>query len=359
LERIGITILLLSLCGAHGVSAASEQPCECPKIDTLAKKTECGVRPAGIKNVEPYSEKSCRPPKSVLNEIRAGVSKANQKSAENLSSPVKPKPNWELLDYMSCYRPDTDRFCHYKNTLSKYIEYSAKVSNLSFAVQSCLFLKENSFSTKSSSEGAAGYVQVLPNTIHDMNRILENTVKKYEKILKEKRLNLGTLKRAEDIKHAKAEIVKFRAQLQARKVWDRYWAKTEGAPKSITLMMSKCYRTAFLIAAMKQTYDLYLLSDDVKDFQKDSADRARINGMNAVETGVFLAGAYNQGVGGFANRCRGKKLKACIESYPKDFQTRQQLHGVRNCVQSGSQAQTNQVYAANARRNCEIKRCSK
>jgi hypothetical protein len=356
LKRIGITILL-SLFSTDGISTASEQPCECPKIDTLAKKTECGVRPAGIKSAEPYSEKSCRPPKSALLEIRAGVSKAQQKAAENLGSSVTPKQNWELLDYMSCYRPDTDRFCHYKNTLSKYIEYSSKVSNLSFAVQSCLFLKENSFSTKSSAEGAAGYVQVLPNTIHDLNRILETSVKTYEKILKEKKLRLGTLKRPEEIKQAKAEIVKVRAQLQARKVWDRYWAKTEGAPKSVTLMMSKCYRTAFLIAAMKQTYDLYLLSDDVKEFQKDSADRAHINGMSAVETGIFLAGAYNQGVGGFARKCRGKKLKACIESYPKDFQTRQQLHGVRNCVQAGSQAQTNQVYLAKARRSCEPKRC--
>jgi hypothetical protein len=341
------------------LAAATELPCECPKNDTLAKSTDCGVRPAGIKNIEPYSPKSCRPPKSSLGEIRAHLSKANQKSAESLSSKLTPKANWELLDYLSCYRPDNDRFCHYKNTLSKYIEYASKVSHLSFAVQSCLFLKENSFSTKTSSEGATGYAQLVPNTLHDMNRILETSTKSYETLLKDKKLRLGTLKRSEEIKSLKAEIIKVRARLQARKVWDRYWAGTEGAPKSITTLMTKCYRTAFLVAAMKQTYDLYLLSDDVKDFEKDSASRARINGMTPAETGIFLAGAYNQGVAGFARKCAGKKLKACIESYPKDFQTRQQLHGIRNCVQSGSQAQTNQVYTPKARRNCEAKRCSK
>lgn len=350
--------LCLFLCAGGTLSLALDQPCECPKNDTLAKNTDCGVRPARIKDTEPYSPKSCRASKSNLKEVRAALSRAHQKTAESLSSPVTPKANWELLDYLSCYRPDTDRFCHYKNTLSKYIAFASKISHLSFAVQSCLFLKENSFSTKSSSEGATGYVQVVPNTLSDMNRILENSAKSYEKSLKDKKLHLGTLKRPEDIKAMKAEIVKTRAFLHTRKVWDEYWKETEGSPKSITPLMPKCYRTAFLIAAMKQTYDLYLLSDDVKDFQKDSADRARINGMSPVETGIFLAGAYNQGVAGFAHKCKGRKLKSCIESYPKDFQTRQQLHGVRNCVQAGSQAQTNQVYDTKARRKCEAKRCS-
>jgi hypothetical protein len=358
MKRLGITILFfIGACAPP--SFGLDQPCECPRNDTLAKNTDCGVKPARIRDVEPYTPENCRAPKSSLAEIRAGVSRANQKSAESLASAVRPKANWELLDYLSCYRPDTDRFCHYKSTLSKYIAYASKVSHLSFPVQSCLFLKENSFSTQSSSEGALGYVQVVPNTLADLNRILENSAKTYEKILKDKRLHLGTLKRPEDIKTLKAEIVKTRAFLHARKVWDEYWKGTEGSPRRITPSMPKCYRTAFLIAAMKQTYDLYLLSDDVKDFGKDSANRARINGMSPVETGIFLAGAYNQGVAGFAHKCKGKKLRTCIESYPRDFQTRQQLHGVRNCVQAGSQAPTNQVYVAQARRNCDKRRCSR
>ncbi|NDG86266.1 MAG: hypothetical protein EBX52_14655, partial [Proteobacteria bacterium] len=138
--------------------------------------------------------------------------------------------------------------------------------------------------------------------------------------------------------------------------------------------MANCYRYAPLLSMMKQTLDATMIAVAFldEDYDQDPSNdqdslremkrvdgTLRVNGMSAMDTALFLTGAYNYGAPGFARQCGTKKtIKACIESFPKDSEPRQQMQGIRNCAQRHSFAPTQDPYNSKKRKSdCEQKKC--
>ncbi len=340
--------------------------CDCPGSDPLANPG-CGVVANGIQMNDFADPSSCNATTNALNRAMKSVFETTSflRANSNLKSQE------EVLDYISCYaerdyKPDPryrmknkwprfNSFCHYKKTLLPQIALAAKVSGLPFAVQACLFFKESSFDPYAlSNRGASGYVQFMPDTIKEMNAIVSTSLESLEKKIKDNenliveaqeklkgKISKKTqLLNQKNIIYYEALLVNLRAQFAAKKVWDKYWLGTPNAPESINKNSVRCPQHAFALSVVKQTYDLHFLNgkyDEKVNVNHPDDEALHINGMGERDSALFLAGAYNAGVAGLAEKCGGlKSLDACLKKFPKPKppkrnETRDYITSIRNC----------------------------
>ena len=120
----------------------------------------------------------------------------------------------------------------------------------------------------------------------------------------------------------------------ARAAWDRYWEGTANPPKSVTYRQSSCPNVAFAMSMVKQLLDLNLIRDDLR--MDDNGDLT-IAGLDATDSAIMLAGAYNSGTGSFADHCGGAKtLAACIASYSSKHETHKHMVSLERCAKRDS-----------------------
>ena len=162
--------------------AAITTSCDCSAKDPIAK-SKCGPEPKKLNSNIFLPPLTCGIP------TIAKVMQESVRSCMNSDVPKNTKTNDELLDYISCYRPNDETFCHFKTTLAPHIALAAESAGLPFAVQACLFYRESGYEPDVRStiprEGqdslhAKGYIQFLEGytiTTVDKNTKVEKTTK--------------------------------------------------------------------------------------------------------------------------------------------------------------------------------------
>ncbi len=299
----------------------------------------------------------------------------------------------EILNYMSCYRENDEVFCHFKNTLAKYISLSADSAGLPFAVQACLFFQESKFhpdaksniprvtevdvkkknkkgklvtvkEKKTTYEHAYGYIQFMPETIDDIKPIISgsiaswrNEIKEFKEELKKEKAKLPSKdpQVKANINYYEARINVREAKIEAKKVWDSYWDGSVKTPTDISLDDVKKPKIAFALSATKQTYDLALM--DHVEYVHNKGKPISINKMKAGESAVFLAGAYNAGVAGLAGKCGSvKSLKACLDKYETGSETWIHMSAINRCSKK-SPGSENMVWDRKDKKFEEQKNC--
>jgi len=281
------------------------------------------------------------------------------------------KTEADVLNYMSCYREPgkvgDERFCHFKKTLSPLISLSSESAHLPYAVQACLIKRESSFKpTAGSSAGAFGYIQFMPGTEKTVNEVISGDVKKWQAQLDRANAEIAEqtalLKKTTDAR-ARAKIrVRLnewtvsrgfaKSSLEARKAWDRFWEGTRNAPKKVSRQSESCPNLAFAMGMVKEIYDLY----QIKNFEvyRNLDGSPTIGSMGEFDSAIFLAGAYNSGVGAFGRVCGGTKtLQDCIRRFGKS-ETANHMISIRNCAANGS----NRPMSGSTQLDCEKMKCS-
>lgn len=342
---------------------------------------------------------------------QSGIGKAMNvfKSTVNaIKTPEGLKNPDEMLDYFSCYRASDEQFCHFRKTLSSYIALASESSGLPFAVQACLYYQESKFNpnaesdiptgemittvvkdkkgkkvkvTKEKIEHANGYIQFMPETITEIEPVIngsmqdwqdkianaEDNIKKEDTVKSSTKSETVKKRCEENIRYYETMIITWEAKIEARKVWDTYWEGTsEKPPTQISKVDLKNPRDAFALAVTKQTYDLALMNhisyryykiDKNGKFNKkaktnldDMKDQfLQINGkMKAGESAILLAGAYNAGRAGLANKCgTATALSQCLDTYLKaskkgNFAKETWIHmsAIDRCSKKGSTEST-------------------
>lgn len=177
---------------------------------------------------------------------------------------------------------------------------------------------------------------------------------------------------------AQKEVVRAKvAKVKAAEVWASYWEGSKPIPQTIDLKSVKCPRIAFAVSAVKQVYDLFGLFDqeDIKQTEKggyyistlklepELAEPAA-SLQRELETGVYLAGAYNVGAYGFEDRCDPEKgLAHCLNFRKRvlPLETTRHMNAVNNCAKSGSTKPMRWDFQKKAEpdnKDCEASKCS-
>ncbi len=330
-------MFVLSLITITAPMAQSSVNCACPAKDPLANPS-CGPEPAKMFNDD-------RSLKCVLNDVVNQATLGTYQKiidAQNQST-LTSKSFSDIGNYISCYRRNDEQFCHFKSTLSSHIMLAAKSSGLSPAVQACEFLQESQFRADpphGTEHPSLGYVQFEPDTIKVMNRIVAQPhPEKWKKELSDIEQKMNDPKMnysAADVNYLDSKRLTLKAQIEARRAWDNYWAGSANTPKSITENSVKCPQIAFAIAGAKQLYDLNLMRSFTNN--TDANGEMKIADMNAVDSGIFLAGAYNAGIGGFNKHCKNTSdLKSCMAQFKNhkngtESETHKHMRSIQTCA---------------------------
>ena len=281
------------------------------------------------------------------------------------------KDSAEVLNYMSCYREPgktgDERFCHFKKTLAPLISLSSESAHLPYAVQACLIKRESSFkSTARSSAGAFGYIQFMPGTEKVVNSVISGDLKKWQAQIDRANVEIAEqkalLKKTKDSRERAKIRVRLnewtvsrgfaKSSLEARKAWDRFWEGTQNAPKKVSRQSESCPNLAFAMGMVKEIYDLY----QIKNFEiyKKLDGSPTIGAMSEFDSAIFLAGAYNSGVGAFGRVCGGTRtLQDCIHRFGKS-ETANHMNSIRNCAANGS----DRPMSGSNQLDCEKAKCS-
>ena len=380
-----ITVLLLqpAVCFAKITTS-----CDCPPADPMLKKS--GISEPKKLRDQVFYGKACATSAHGIGSSIQGL----KSSLEDIKTPPNLKTPDEILDYMSCYRESDEEFCHFKNALAPHIALAAESSGLPFSVQACLYFQESKFDPnakstipppkkkksakdkkvavskhgkkekKAAARHAYGYVQFMPETIGQIEPIINGSIQVWESNIRDAKASIleeeNKLKKhlspeqhdlsEKNINYHNAKINVWEAKVAARKVWDSYWDGTEKTPKDIKLADVKNPKIAFAISATKQTYDLGLM--DHIEFKRAKNKSLRINQMDASDSAVFLAGAYNAGIGGLASRCGTvASLDECLKIYELAGETNAfaketwiHMSAIRRCSKKGSTESTGYDY---------------
>ena len=366
-RKCALVLLALVFCSLNPDTSLGSS-CDCPSNDPLAKKA-CGPEPQKLNKYIISSEKfnECIHPLKALSK----TSKLASQSIDLLTAPTGTKTQKELLDYISCYRPSDQIFCHYKTTLAPHIALAAESAGLPTAVQTCLFMREAGFQPNLDSPvGALGYVQFMPGMVTELKTIIFGSVDDWKKDIADAKA--GLLKIAELLKNEKRDnkIAAYKkdkkyyealiptriAKINAKRTWDAYWQGSKKVPTQLGNQDLQCPQVAFALSAVKQTYDLGLISrfkvvDTVKENQRHMMS---INGMNERDSAILLAGGYNAGIGSIGRTCgRVKTLEECLKLYPENRETRRHMSSIRSCSKKNSI----EPMAGNRQMDCEASKC--
>lgn len=350
-------------------SAKLTTSCDCPGDDPMENSSSWQDPKKLRENI--FSTSSCAPSSSSAKTAGAAMSSIRSVLEKDLKTPD------EILNYMSCYRENDKVFCHFKNTLAKYISLSAESAGFPFAVQACLFFQESKFHPDAKSniprvtevevkkkdktgktitvkekqttyEHAYGYIQFMPETITDIKPIISGSIKGWQDEIKEFKAELEKEKAKlpsrnpqvkANINYYETRINVREAKIEAKKVWDSYWDGTVKKPTEISLDDVKRPKIAFALSATKQTYDLALM--DHVQFVRNKGNLISINKMKPGESAVFLAGAYNAGIAGLASKCGSvKSLKECLAKYKTGSETWVHMSAIDRCSKKGSTEST-------------------
>ena len=343
--------------------------CDCPSKDVLANP-KCGPVPAALAEILqklPTKAPTCTTCNvnnfAAPNALPWTVTKnAPSGDLEKAFPDALSKDRDALNTYFNCEREDShkqkERFCHFKETLSPLIERASKSANQPCAVQACLFKRESDFSpTARSPVGAHGYIQFMNETVGDLNELLKSSASELKERLDAAETQIAALESSggsEKTIHLKRAIqIQRYAHYRARLVWDQYWIGTASPPRRLSGSSANCANVAFAAAAMKQTFDLFLMVP-VKPGQLENDQLPKIGRMDARESGVFLAGAYNMGRNGFARRCgSAKTLASCINRI-QNKETHKHLVGINACSQKDNWKSLDY----NKPMKCEDSKCS-
>jgi hypothetical protein len=162
-----------------------------------------------------------------------------------------------------------------------------------------------------------------------------------------------------ELNHAKAWSLTFFAKKTACETWERYWTGTDAklVPKKLSIASTQCPQVAFAMSSVKQILDLHLMQGI--DLTSKSQSEISINGMNATDSAIYLAGAYNVGYVPFAQRCAQlNTLEACIQAH--DFGPKNSNETFRHMksIQSCSKKDSFEPMSGGEQKNCEGYRCS-
>ena len=288
--------------------------------------------------------------------------KKNEEAKLNLKS------REEIEQYLSCDGgelpgPEKDAYCHFRTTLSPLIELAATSAHLPYAVQACLFKKESQFSAhaESKSAHAKGYIQFMDGTVKDMQVELKTQASDWLKIMQEEKSSMAKFKAAgkqADYNETRAMYVAHYAHYRARLVWDQYWEGTANPPRTIDAKGVACQNTAFIAAAVKQTLDYFLFAKPDPDSIQDD-EMPNLGSLDARESAVYLAGAYNLGKQKFGQICRNfLDVQKCIRKMPV-LETRNHLIAVEACSRKDDWRSTDASTRPPNRElvGCEDKKC--
>jgi hypothetical protein len=156
----------------------------------------------------------------------------------------------------------------------------------------------------------------------------------------------------EDLRTRKQQLRGHEARLRAKEVWDAYWEGSTPIPSSVTRDTVTCPRIAFAVAAMKQVLDLHcMFTEDeigktdqghyyVKTLKVDPGldERAAMQ-KRELDTGIYLSGAYNAGIGAFPAKCAPEAgLARCLSFRENKLpeETIRHMNAIKNCAESDS-----------------------
>lgn len=381
--------LVLFLLNPASGSVKLTTSCDCPDDDPM-ENSSSWQDPKKLRE-KIFSTSKCATPASSIKSASSTLSSIRSVLEKDLKTPD------EILNYMSCYRENDKVFCHFKNTLAKYISLAAESAGLPFAVQACLFYQESKFhpdaksniprvtevevkkkdktgktitvkEKKTTYEHAYGYIQFMPETITDIKPIISGSIEEWQNEIKEFKAELEKEKAKlpsnnpqvkANINYYETRINVREAKIEAKKVWDFYWDGTVKKPTDISLDDVKKPKIAFALSATKQTYDLALM--DHVQFVRNKGNLISINKMKPGESAVFLAGAYNAGAAGLASKCGSvKTLKECLAKYKAGSETWVHMSAIDRCSKKGSEEST--VYdrdkkAFETKKDCKAFEC--
>lgn len=155
------------------------------------------------------------------------------------------------------------------------------------------------------------------------------------------------------------------AQRKVKEVWADYWEGSKPVPTQVDLKSVQCPRIAFAVAAVKKIHDLHALFDE-EDIERTPQGRYKVKGLSELETGLYLAGAYNAGYGGFEDKCDPDRIGRCLDIRHRPprlkEETSKHMVAVDHCARTGSTKPGRwdwRKFKAPEDKNCEAFKCGK